>query len=162
MVTFYRRLPRFEYLTPKTIDEALSLLAQYKSKAKVIAGSTDVIPQLKRREARAPQYIIDLKGIPGLDYINYDEASGLTIGALATIHAVATSSIVREKFSVLLQAAEGMASPQVRNRGTIAGNICNAVPLALRRPVRVALSAFPQRWSAPSTTPPGYGLPNCR
>lgn len=61
MVTFYRRLPRFEYLTPKTIDEALSLLAQYKSKAKVIAGGTDVIPQLKRREARAPQYIIDLK-----------------------------------------------------------------------------------------------------
>jgi carbon-monoxide dehydrogenase medium subunit len=130
MVTFYRRLPRFEYLTPKTIDEALSLLAQYKTRAKVIAGGTDVVPQLKRREIKAPQYIIDLKGIPGLDYIKYDEVGGLTIGALITIHAVEISSIIREKFSILFQAAQSMASPQVRNRGTIVGNICNAVPSA--------------------------------
>jgi len=130
MVTFYRRLPRFEYLTPKTIDEVLSLLSQYKEKAKVIAGGTDVVPQLKRREIKAPQYIIDLKGIPGLDYIKYDEVGGLTLGALATIHAVETSPVIREKFSVLFQAAQSMASPQVRNRGTIVGNICNAVPSA--------------------------------
>jgi carbon-monoxide dehydrogenase medium subunit len=130
MVTFFRRLPRFEYLAPKTIDEALSLLAQYKTRAKVIAGGTDVVPQLKRREIKAPQYIIDLKGIPGLDYIKYDEVGGLTIGALITIHAVEISSIIREKFSILFQAAQSMASPQVRNRGTIVGNICNAVPSA--------------------------------
>ena len=130
MVTFYRRLPRFEYLAPKTIDEALSLLSQYKEKAKVIAGGTDVVPQLKRREIKAPQYIVDLKGIPGLDYIKYDEVGGLTLGALATIHAVETSPIIREKFSILFQAAQSMASPQVRNRGTIVGNICNAVPSA--------------------------------
>jgi CO/xanthine dehydrogenase FAD-binding subunit len=130
MVTFYRRLPRFEYLTPKTIDEALSLLSQYKERAKVIAGGTDVVPQLKRREIKAPQYIIDLKGIPGLDYIKYDEVGGLALGALATIHAVETSSIIQEKFSILFQAAQSMASPQVRNRGTIVGNICNAVPSA--------------------------------
>jgi len=130
MVTFYRRLPRFEYLTPKTIDEALSLLSQYKEKAKVIAGGTDVVPQLKRRETKAPQYIIDLKGIPGLDYIKYDEVGGLTLGVLATIHAVETSPVIREKFNILYQAAQSMASPQVRNRGTIVGNICNAVPSA--------------------------------
>ena len=130
MVTFYRRLPRFEYLAPKTIDEALSLLSQYKEKAKVIAGGTDVVPQLKRREIKAPQYIVDLKGIPGLDYIKYDEVGGLTLGALATIHAVETSPIIREKFSILFQAAQSMTSPQVRNRGTIVGNICNAVPSA--------------------------------
>jgi CO/xanthine dehydrogenase FAD-binding subunit len=130
MVTFYRRLPRFEYLTPKTIDEALSLLSQYKEKAKVIAGGTDVVPQLKRRETKAPQYIIDLKEIPGLDYIKYDEVGGLTLGVLATIHAVETSPVIREKFNILYQAAQSMASPQVRNRGTIVGNICNAVPSA--------------------------------
>jgi CO/xanthine dehydrogenase FAD-binding subunit len=130
MVTFYRRLPKFEYLAPKTIAEALSLLSRYKERAKVIAGGTDVVPQLKRREIKAPQYIIDLKGIPGLDYIKYDEVGGLALGALATIHAVETSAIIQEKFSILFQAAQSMASPQVRNRGTIVGNICNAVPSA--------------------------------
>ncbi len=141
MVTFYRRLPRFEYLAPKTIDEALSLLSQYKGRAKVIAGGTDVVPQLKRREIKAPEYIIDLKGIPDLDYIKYDEVGGLTLGALVTIHAVETSSIIREKFSVLFQAAESMASAQVRNRGTIVGNICNAVPSADTAPALLALEA---------------------
>ena len=141
MVTFHRRLPRFDYLAPKTIDEALSLLFQYKGRTKVIAGGTDVVPKLKRREIRAPEYIIDLKGIPGLDYIKYDADSGLSLGALVTIGAVETSPTIREKFSVLAQAAQSMASPQVRNRGTIAGNICNAVPSADTAPALLTLEA---------------------
>jgi CO/xanthine dehydrogenase FAD-binding subunit len=141
MVTFYRRLPRFEYLAPKTIDEALSLLAQHKGKTKVIAGGTDIVPQLKRREIKPPQYLIDLKNVPNWDYIKYDKVGGLTLGALATIQAVETSSIIREKFSVLAQAAESMASPQVRNRGTIAGNISNAVPSADSAPALLTLEA---------------------
>lgn len=128
MVTFYRRLPEFDYLTPKTLDEAISLLSQHQ--AKLIAGGTDLIPQLKGRGIELPQYLIDLKGIPGLDSITYDQAKGLTIGALATIKAVIDSTVITDKFNVLRQAAENMASPQVRNRGTIAGNICNAVPSA--------------------------------
>ncbi len=126
---------------PKTIDEALSLLSQYRGKAKVIAGGTDIAPKLKRREIKAPAYIIDLKGIPDLDYIKYDEGSGLSLGALVTIRAVETSSIIREKFSVLLQAAESMASTQVRNRATIVGNICNAVPSADSAPALLSLDA---------------------
>jgi len=141
MVTFYRRLTKFEYLAPKTIDEALALLSQHKGRAKVIAGGTDVVPQLKRREIKAPQYIIDLKEIPGLDYIKYDEVNGLTLGALATIHAVETSSIIREKFNILFQATESMASAQVRNRGTVVGNICNAVPSADTAPALLTLEA---------------------
>jgi len=141
MVTFYRRLPRFEYLAPKAIDEALFLLSQYKGRAKVIAGGTDVVPQLKRRQIKAPEYVINLKGIPDLNYIKYDEVSGLTLGALVTIHAVETSSIIRKKFNVLFQAAESMASAQVRNRGTIAGNICNAVPSADTAPALLTLEA---------------------
>ncbi len=141
MVTFYRRLPRFDYLAPTTVDEALSLLSQYKGRAKVIAGGTDLVPKLKRREIKAPEYIIDLKWIPDLDYIKYDEDSGLSLGALATIRAVETSPIIREKFSILSQAAESMASTQVRNKGTIAGNICNAVPSADSAPALLALKA---------------------
>jgi CO/xanthine dehydrogenase FAD-binding subunit len=141
MVTFYRRLPEFQYLAPKTIDETLFLLSRYKEKARLIAGGTDLIPQIKVRAVKAPQYIIDLKDIPGLDYINYDEAKGLSIGALATIKAITDSSVIRDRFGVLSQAAESMASPQVRNRGTIAGNICNAVPSADSAPALLTLEA---------------------
>lgn len=141
MVTYYRRLPRFEYLAPKTLDEALSLLSQYKGTAKVIAGGTDLIPKLKRREINTPEYIIDLKGLSGLDYIKYDEGNGLSFGALATIHAVETSPLIRSKFGILSQAAESMASNLVRNRGTIAGNICNAVPSADTAPALLTLAA---------------------
>jgi carbon-monoxide dehydrogenase medium subunit len=129
MVTFYRRLPAFVYLAPKTVTEALSLVSHYKD-AKLIAGGTDLIPQLKQRSINLPSHIIDLKNIPGLDYIKYDVKNGLHIGALATIKSVIDSTVIRDKFSILAQAAESMASPQVRNRGTIAGNICNAVPSA--------------------------------
>jgi CO/xanthine dehydrogenase FAD-binding subunit len=141
MVTFYRRLPKFDYLEPNTIDEALSMLSQYKGRAKVIAGGTDILPKLKRREIKAPEYIINLKGIPNLDHIKYDEVGGLSLGALVTIHAVETSPIVQERFGVLFQAAASMASTQVRNRGTIAGNLCNAVPSADTAPALLTLEA---------------------
>lgn len=140
MTTFYRRLPKFNYLAPTTLDEALSLLSEYKGRAKVIAGGTDLVPKLKRREIRAPEYVIDLKGIPRLDKINYD-ASGLSFGALVTIGMVETSAKIRQKFAILAQAAQSMASPQVRNRGTIAGNICNAVPSADSAPPLLTLGA---------------------
>ena len=130
MVTFYRRLPRFDCLAPKTVNEALSLLSQYKGKAKVIAGGTDLVPKLKRRQIETPACIVALKGIPDLDYIRYDETHGLRFGALTTIRAIETSPVIREKFTVLAQAASSIGSVQVRNRGTVGGNICNAVPSA--------------------------------
>ncbi len=141
MATFYRRLPRFDYLSPQTMDEVLSLLSRYKGRAKLIAGGTDLVPKLKRRAIKAPAYIIDLKGIQGLDYIKYDEVNGLSIGALATIHSIETSAIVREKYNILSQAAESMASPQVRHRATVAGNVCNAVPSADMAPALLTLEA---------------------
>jgi len=140
MTVFHRRLPRFNYLSPTTLEEALSLLAEHKGRAKVIAGGTDLVPKLKRREIGTPDYVIDLKGIPGLDKIE-NNAGGLTIGALATIGAVESSPIIQQKFAILAQAAQSMASPQVRNRGTIAGNICNAVPSADSAPALLTLGA---------------------
>jgi CO/xanthine dehydrogenase FAD-binding subunit len=140
MVTFYRKLPKFDYLAPKTVDEALSLLSRHKGKAKVMAGGTDLVPKLKRRELKAPEYVIDLKDIPDLDYIKYD-GGVLKLGALLTINALETSSVVRGKFNILFQAARSMASTQVRNRGTIVGNICNAVPSADTAPALLTLEA---------------------
>jgi CO/xanthine dehydrogenase FAD-binding subunit len=141
MVTYHRRLPKFDYLEPNTMDEALSLLSQYKGRAKVMAGGTDLLPKLKEREIEAPEVIIDLKGLPNLNTIEYDEVEGLSLGALVTIHAVETSPIVQERFGILFQAVESMASAQVRNRGTIAGNLCNAVPSADTAPALLALEA---------------------
>jgi len=141
MVTFYRRLPRFEYVQPKTIDEALSLLAKPNGDARLLAGGTDLLPKMKRREITAPAYVIDLKAIPDLDYIDYDEEKGLSLGALTTIHAIETSPVIGQKFTILAQAAYTMAAPQVRNRATLAGNICNAVPSADSVPPLLVLEA---------------------
>jgi CO/xanthine dehydrogenase FAD-binding subunit len=140
MVTFYRRLPKFDYISPHSMNEAFSLLTTHKGKTKIIAGGTDVIPKLKRREQKTPEYILDLKGIPNLDYIRYNN-DVLTIGALTTIHAVETSATIRENFDILLQAAGSMASAQIRNRGTIVGNICNAAPSADMAPALLTLGA---------------------
>ncbi len=142
MVTFYRRLPKYDYAKPESIDEALALLNDNPNgKCKVYAGGTDVITKLKQRLINTPQVLVDLKGIPGLDYIDYDEKNGLRIGALATINSVAQSALVREKFTLLSQAAESIASNQIQNRGTIAGNICNAVPSADSAPALLTLGA---------------------
>jgi CO/xanthine dehydrogenase FAD-binding subunit len=140
MAIFYRRLPRFDYIVPKTLDEALKALNEHKGSAKLLAGGTDLVPQLKKRELKTPGYVIDLKGISGLDGISYD-AQGLQIGPLATISSIAQSPEVQERYPMLVHAALGMASPQVRNRGTFAGNICNAVPSADSAPSLLALNA---------------------
>jgi len=142
MVTFYRRLPRFDYIRPAGIDEALDLLSKGNNgQFRVYAGGTDLIPKIKARTLNPPEALIDLKGIPGLDYIEYDEQEGLRIGALATIRSVAGSAVVKERFPILSLAAGSIASTQVQNRGTIAGNICNAVPSADSAPALLCLDA---------------------
>ena len=117
------RLPKFEYLAPETVKEACSLLSQYKGEAKPIAGGTDLLIGMKHRVV-TPSYLVSLEHIPNLDYINQDGKEGVRIGVLTTLHALETSPIIQEKFPILAQAANRVASPQIRNRGTIGGNIC--------------------------------------
>jgi CO/xanthine dehydrogenase FAD-binding subunit len=142
MVTFYRRLPRFDYVKPKGVEEALSLLgSDDEGKVRVFAGGTDVIPRLKGRLMKVPEVLVDLKGVSDLCFLAYDEGSGLRIGALATIFEVAHAPFVKERFPVLSQGAHAIASTQVQNRGTIVGNICNAVPSADSAPALLCLGA---------------------
>ena len=133
------RLPKFEYLRPKTIQEACSLLSQYGDKARVMAGGTDLLVKMKDR-AVTPQYLIGLSGIPNLDYIEAD-AEGLRIGTLATIKSIIDSSAIQERFRLLADTARKMATVQVRNMGTIAGNLCNAAPSADSAPPLICLGA---------------------
>lgn len=122
-------LPKFEYLAARDLTEACSWLSKYKAKASAMAGGTDLLVKMKHKET-SPQYVIGLKGIPGLDAIDYDRTSGLRIGALATIESLAASPLVQRNFPALAQAASRMATPQVRNIATIGGNLCNAAPSA--------------------------------
>jgi len=120
-------MKKFDYLRPQTLEEALSLLNQYGKKAKLIAGGTDVIVMIKQK-AMMPGVLISLRGIPGLDQIQYDGT--LRIGALVTHRAIETSEVIRKEFSALTDAADVLGSIQIRNVATIGGNICTAAPSA--------------------------------
>jgi len=120
-------LSSFDYLAPKTIKEACSLLSKYEDKARLIAGGTDLLLSMKRRQI-SPRYVISLKNIPELDHIHYSQKEGLRIGALATLQSIASSPIIKDKFGLLGTACNKIGIPQVRNMGTIGGNICNAGP----------------------------------
>jgi len=142
MTTFYRRLPKFDYVKPKGVEEALLLLGNSdEGKVKVFAGGTDIIPKLKQRLITVPEVLMDLKGISELEYLEYKQGVGLRIGALATISRVTEALFVKEGFPMLFQAANAIASRQIQNRGTIVGNICNAVPSTDSAPALLCLGA---------------------
>jgi carbon-monoxide dehydrogenase medium subunit len=134
-------MKKFDYVKPKTLAEASAFMIEHDGKARLYAGGTDVLI-LIRGGFIAPQYIVNIKEIPGLQDISFDERAGLTIGAAATLNAVASSPIIRERFGLLAEAAETVGSYQVRNRATIGGNICNASPSADTLPALLVLGAM--------------------
>ena len=135
-----RRLPQFEYVAPKTLKEAVDFLSKHNKAATPLAGGTHLLLNMKRR-AFVPQYLVALKNIPDLDTITYKKGQGLRIGALATIHAVETSPEVKREYPILCQAAATLGSIQIRNLGTVVGNVCSALPSADMVPSLVALGA---------------------
>lgn len=142
MTIFYRRLPQFDYLRPPSIEAALLALSDAEPvRNQVFSGGTDLIPKLKSRAITAPPQVIDLKGIPGLDYIEFAPDSGLRIGANAIIREVARSEDVSAHYTALAEGASLIASNQLQHRGTIVGNVCNAVPSADSAPPLLAHDA---------------------
>lgn len=133
-------LPKFEYLVPKTLEEACAKLVELGPCAKVMAGATDLIPPMKDKVIK-PEYLLDIKHIPGLDVLSYDEEKGLTIGALTTLRTIENSTVVKEKLPAVAQAAKYVASPQIRTKGTMAGNICNASPSCDTAPILLVSGA---------------------
>ena len=133
-------LPDFDYLAPKTLEEASNLLHELGDKAMVIAGGCDTFPPMKQGAFADCKYIIDLKHIPGLDKISFDK-DGLHIGCLVKLFDIQTSALVKEKNPAVAQAAKYIASTQVRNKGTLMGNICAAVPSCDGGPILIAQNA---------------------
>lgn len=115
------RLPRFEYYEPETIEEACALLRQ--ADAKLLAGGTELLVHMKQK-TKTPRALVNIKSIPHLARIEQTEDGGLSIGAATTLHTVATSDLVRDRFSMLAQAAGGVGKPRIPNMATLGGNIC--------------------------------------
>ncbi len=117
------RLPKFQHLAPASLTEALTLYAQHKESAVMLAGGTDLIVRLRQRLA-TPAFAISLNRVPDLDHVIPTPDGGLRIGPMATIHSIETSPAVRPGFGLLSEAANKIASPQIRNFATVAGNLC--------------------------------------
>ena len=115
------RLPRFEYVEPKTLKEASKLLASDKGSL-LLAGGTDLIVNMKHRVIQ-PKQVINLKAIPKLDHITAGK-DGLRIGALSTLHDIASSPVIKERWTVLGQAAREVGAYAHQSMGTIGGNLC--------------------------------------
>lgn len=122
-------MKRFGYSSPKTLEEACTLLHEQHQQVKVLAGGTDLIVQLRMRKF-TPAYVINIKDIPGLDYVRPGAGGEIEIGALATLRAIETNPAVVARQPVLSEAAREIGSVQIRNLATLAGNLCNAAPSA--------------------------------
>jgi len=133
-----RPLPRFRVHRPKSLDEALKLLATLE-KAKPIAGGTDLIPLMREVEVEV-EHLIDLGGIGELRFVEEGD-SYIRIGATTTLSDLVDSTLIASKAPALWEAASSMGSVQIRNRGTIGGNLCNASPAADLAPPLIALGA---------------------
>ncbi|HEX9118619.1 MAG TPA: xanthine dehydrogenase family protein subunit M [Anaerolineae bacterium] len=131
---------RFDYCAPASLPETLALLDRYGKSARLIAGGTDLLTALKERWEH-PEMVISLGRLDELHFIEYDEILGLRIGAGATIREVETSPLIRTRYPVLAGAAATLASIQIRNLATVAGNICRASPSADMPPALLALDA---------------------
>jgi carbon-monoxide dehydrogenase medium subunit len=133
-------LPEFEWLSTASVDETCALLAQSDERTALIAGGTDLLTKMKHRRL-VPRRLINIKKIPGLDRIRHDEREGLRIGALATIQAIEASPLVAKLSPALKQAAAVLGTTQIRNTGTLGGNLANASPSAEFAPPLLTLGA---------------------
>jgi xanthine dehydrogenase YagS FAD-binding subunit len=113
----------FEYANPATLQEAAGLLAPQWGQADLLAGGTDLL-SLMKEYIHTPSRVVNLKNIKEMGGISPRTPSGLRIGALVTVHEIATSAAVRKDYKVLADAAAGIASPQIRHMGTAGGNLC--------------------------------------
>ncbi len=130
----------FEYVAPTTIDEAVRLMAESGSKAKALAGGTDVIVQLRGGRFDIDR-LVDVKKIPELMSISYSEADGLTVGAGVPCHRVYEDETVQAVYPGLVDAAYLIGGIQIQGRATLGGNLCNSSPSGDTIPALMALSA---------------------
>ena len=116
-------LPQFKLLKPRTIAEAVAFLSKHGPEVRILAGGTDLIPSMQQKLFE-PEYVVEIRHIAEMTGIRERQGNGIEIGALTTLTAIEHSDLLRTRYPVLTEAAATVASPILRNMGTIGGNIC--------------------------------------
>jgi 4-hydroxybenzoyl-CoA reductase subunit beta len=117
------RLPRFRHEAPASVEEAAALLAEHKGRARLLAGGTDLLPNLKHGIEEA-DVVVSLGRVPGLNRVRETEDGGLELGAMLSLEALASDVLVRKRYPALATAAGLVAGPHHRRMGTLGGNVC--------------------------------------
>ena len=116
-------LPQFKLLRPRAVEQAIAFLGKHAGNIRVLAGGTDLIPSM-RQKLFEPEFVLDLRALPELSGIRTRENGAVEIGALTPLRTIERSELLRQHYPVLTEAATTVASPVLRNMGTIGGNIC--------------------------------------
>lgn len=135
----YLLVPEFELLEPPTIEDAVVALAEHGDSARVLAGGTDLLVQMKTGRLE-PAFLVSLHRIAELQRI--DEPDGLTVGSTVTLQALWSHATVRERYQALAEACHAFSTVQTMTMGTIGGNLCNASPAADAAPALLVLDAI--------------------
>src|SRR5579871_6840319 len=117
------RLPRFQYFAPRALEDAAKILADHGADAQVVAGGTDLWPNMKRRQ-QTPTRVIGLRGIAPLHELAGDAKSGFTVGAMASLTRIERHGALAEAWPALAHAIRTISTPPLRNMGTLGGNLC--------------------------------------
>ena len=116
-------LPQFEFIQPHSLQQARSVLGEHEGKAAVLAGGTALMVALRYR-LRKPAVVIGLKGLTALDYVSRNGSGGIVIGSMVTLQTLEKSPLILNECSPLVEAAQLVAVPPIRNKATIGGNLC--------------------------------------
>ena len=116
-------LPEFKLLRPRTVEEAVGFLHRYQGDVQICAGGTDLVPSMKQK-LFTPKYLLDIRAIEGLERVRVTPGIGVELGATTTLSAIEDSGFIATHYPVLREAVLTVASPILRNMGTIGGNIC--------------------------------------
>ncbi|KXB06779.1 hypothetical protein AKJ52_01625 [candidate division MSBL1 archaeon SCGC-AAA382C18] len=133
-------LSKFNYAKPSSLDEATEILSKHGENAHILAGGTDLIPDI-RGDLIEPGYVVDIKEIPELNKLSFDEGEGLRIGAAVPLDRLENFDVLKKRFKPLWDAVKQLADPILRNRATLAGNICTASPAGDSAPSLLVLQA---------------------
>ena len=132
-----------DYAKPDSLEGAVKLLGESGGKARPFAGGTDLLVLMRVNPARigSPDLVVDIKGLPELNELSYDEDTGLTIGAAVECYKIYSDKVVKEKYPAIIDSSSLIGGIQIQGRASIGGNLCNAAPSADSIPSLIALGA---------------------
>lgn len=134
------RLPNFDFFAPQSLKEAVDILSQLGNGAHIFAGGTDLLVKMSHGRLN-PKALITLEAIEGLRDIHFDQAKGLRIGSNTKLVDILNNAKIQDHYPSLIDAVKVMANVEIRNMGTVVGNICNAAPSAETGPPLLAMEA---------------------